>query len=300
MGETIVSLDNISKRYPNTQKDALTNVDFDIKRGERIGIVGLNGAGKSTLLKIIMGILQPSSGKVEVFGTNPMDSRKTLAQKLGVVFGQRTQLQWDIPVMDSYELLGAIFKSKNIKDTITEYEKTFNLENILKKPVRSLSLGQKMIAEYVGVMLHDPQLLILDEPTIGLDLAIKKEVIKSIQNLDRDKTVIFTSHILEDIYEVCDRVIIINQGEKVIDMSMHDIDRTQTPYKIILTLNDDIFISDAELPVTRAGAGVFEFEIEEISSVPIILNKVAKNNQILNLEIKSEKLERLIDSVRKE
>lgn len=263
-----------------------------------MGIVGLNGAGKSTLLKIIMGILNPSSGNVKTFGINPMQQRKQIAHQLGVVFGQRTQLQWDIPVIDSYELLGAIYEITDIRERINEFDKYFYLKNILDKPVRSLSLGQKMIAEFVGIMIHNPELIILDEPTIGLDLDIKNKMLESIKNLNTTKTIIFTSHILEDIYDICDRVIIINKGKKVFDGSIREIDQSNTPAKVIVTVNsDELIFKQSNYPIKRINYGVFEVEINQIIEISQFLQELTEQNTILNLEIKTEKLERLIKSL---
>lgn len=294
----IIQVESITKKYPKATYNSLDNVSFTIGQGERVGIVGLNGAGKSTLLKIIMGILQPSAGTVNTFGTNPMKNRKKIASKLGVVFGQRTQLQWDIPVIDSYELLGAIYGIPNIDKRIETFEKYFYLEQILNKPVRSLSLGQKMIAEFVGIMIHDPELIILDEPTIGLDLEIKKKMINSIKNLDTNKTIIFTSHILEDIYDVCDRVIIINRGKKVFDGSMREIDRSHTPAKVIITLaQDELILTGPKYDVQHVNYGVFEVELNQVAEISQFLQEVTRQNTILNLDVKTEKLERLIKTL---
>lgn len=297
----IIQVEDIVKKYPKVEYNSLDKVSFVIEKGERVGIVGLNGAGKSTLLKIIMGILNPSEGTVKTFGKNPMHNRKQIAGKLGVVFGQRTQLQWDIPVIDSYELLGSIYGTANIDERINYFEKYFYLEKILNKPVRSLSLGQKMIAEFVGIMIHDPELIILDEPTIDLDLEIKKKMIDSIKNLDISKTIIFTSHILEDIYDVCDRVIIINKGKKVFDGSMREIDRSSTPAKVIVTIdNDELFLSSESYVVRHINYGIFEVEINQVTEISQFLQEVTRQNTILNLEIKTEKLERLIKSLQEQ
>lgn len=280
------------------ETSALNNVSFQISKGERVGIVGLNGAGKSTLLKIIMGILKPSKGNVATFGVNPMTKRKDVSRKLGVVFGQRSQLQWDIPVIDSYQLLGAIFKTENNEKIIDTYKDYFQLGNILNKPVRSLSLGQKMIAEFVGVMLHNPELLILDESTIGLDLDVKKKMISSIKALNKEKTIIFTSHNLEDIYDVCDRVIIINQGAKVFDGLTRDIDRSETPSKVTVTFDNDFFDKgNTQVDAEKISAGIYEFELKNLDEVADTLKAISEKKTILNLEIKSEKLERLITTL---
>lgn len=206
---------------------AVDNISFNIEKGEIVGYIGPNGAGKSTTIKMLTGILKPDSGEIKVDGFNPFNDRVKYVKNIGVVFGQKSQLWWDIPVEDSFLLLKDIYK---IKDK--EYEKNkkelielLNLKDILKTPVRQLSLGQRMRCEIAASLLHNPKILFLDEPTIGLDAISKMQVRKFIKEINKKKkvTIILTSHDMNDIEALTNRIIVIGHGKKLYDGSLNDI-----------------------------------------------------------------------------
>ena len=196
-------------------------VSFDIEEGELVGYIGPNGAGKSTTVKILSGILVPDGGECSVLGLCPWKQRVKHASNIGVVFGQRSQLWWDLPVKDSFELLRDIYRIENTqyKRTADELIGRLELEELLGRPVRQLSLGQRMRCELAASLLHAPRVLFLDEPTIGLDAATKiavRDFIKYI-NRERNVTAILTTHDMDDIESLCSRVMLIGHGEKLID-----------------------------------------------------------------------------------
>lgn len=198
---------------------ALNHVNFHIDEGEILGLLGPNGAGKSTTVKILTGILTPTSGEVEVAGVIPYKKPRQMAKQIGVVFGQRSRLWWNLPVRDSFEYTKALYSiPQDVYDAnLAYFTENFGIGEILTKPVRTLSLGQKMRAEITMAMLHDPKILYLDEPTIGLDVVGKHELHKLIHklNADRKTTILLVTHDVLDIERLCSRVIIIDHGTMI-------------------------------------------------------------------------------------
>lgn len=207
--------------------EAIKGISFSIDDGEMVGYIGPNGAGKSTTIKILSGILMPDSGTCVVNGQVPWKDRKEYVRQIGVVFGQRSQLWWDIPVMDSFELLQAIYAipAATYRSKLDELTELLHLEELLKTPTRQLSLGQRMRCELAASLLHDPKLLFLDEPTIGLDAVSKIAVRDFIKKLNEDHktTVILTTHDMQDIEAITNRVILIGRGQKLMDGTLDDL-----------------------------------------------------------------------------
>lgn len=215
--------------------NAVDHISFNIDKGEIVAYIGPNGAGKSTTIKMLTGILRPDSGTCIVDGKNPFEDRKKYVSEIGVVFGQKSQLWWDIPVEDSFDLLRDIYNLKENEYIKTKEElvKMLNLDEILKTPVRQLSLGQRMRCEIAASLIHNPKILFLDEPTIGLDAVSKVEVRKFIKEINKKKkvTIILTSHDMSDIEALTNRVIVIGRGKKLYDGSLDNIKRKFTSYK---------------------------------------------------------------------
>lgn len=207
---------NFFKREHKTI-EALKNVSFDVEEGDIVGYIGPNGAGKSTTIKIMSGILNPTSGECKIMGYTPWKDRKQYVKNIGVVFGQRSQLWWDVPIIDSFELLKDIYKisDKEYNETLNELTETLNLKELLNRPLRQLSLGQKMKCELAGSLLHRPKILFLDEPTIGLDAVTKLAVREFIKKINKKwgTTIILTTHDMSDIDALTNKIILIGRGQ---------------------------------------------------------------------------------------
>ena len=210
-----------------TEIHALKEMSFTIPDGQIVGYIGPNGAGKSTTIKILSGILRPDSGECTVNGMVPWEDRKKYVSKLGVVFGQRSQLWWDVPVIESFQLLRDIYRVERgeFQSNLSRLTEQLDLQSFLNAPVRLLSLGQRMRCEIAASLLHSPEILFLDEPTIGLDAVSKLKVREFIQSENRERkiTVILTTHDMQDIDALCHRVLLIGKGQLLLDGSIEEI-----------------------------------------------------------------------------
>lgn len=203
------------------KKVAVDGISFTINEGEAVGFIGPNGAGKSTTIKMLSGILYPDEGTIDVNGLSPYKNRTKYVANIGVVFGQKSQLQWDLPVIDSFELLRRIYSipKADYETRLNQFKELLDLDSFIKQPVRQLSLGQRMRADIAAAFLHNPKIIFLDEPTIGLDVVAKEKIRNFIRyiNKETNTTIIFTTHDMKDISETCDRLIIIDKGHIIYD-----------------------------------------------------------------------------------
>ena len=203
--------------------EALKNISFDVEEGEILGFLGPNGAGKSTTLKILTGVLYPTEGDVDILGYNPWRQRKAYVSKIGAVFGQKSQLIWDIPPIDSFEMNKAIYDipTSLYKEKLSKMVELLEVGSVIKKPTRQLSLGERMKCEFIITMLHSPKVVFLDEPTIGLDVIAKERIREFISEMNNNGTTfILTTHDLDDVEQMARRVIVVNNGEMVYDNSV--------------------------------------------------------------------------------
>jgi ABC-2 type transport system ATP-binding protein len=257
---TLIKVENLSKefvsykKYPGFKgaikglfsrekviKHAVSNISFNIDKGEIVGYIGSNGAGKSTTIKMMSGILVPTSGKCTVNGNVPYEMRQLNASVIGAVFGQRTQLWWDLPLSETFTILKEIY---NVSDTDYKNRMEFlnevlGFQEFIHNTVRTLSLGQRMRADLAAALLHNPEVLYLDEPTIGLDIVVKDKMRQAIKQINKkyNTTVILTTHDLEDIEELCSRIMIIDNGKLIYDGS---IDKIKSLYGTVCTLSIDV------------------------------------------------------------
>jgi ABC-2 type transport system ATP-binding protein len=203
---------------------AVDSIDLSVPVGQFVAMIGPNGAGKSTTIKMLTGVLAPTSGQIRVLGHVPIDERTRLAARIGVVFGQRSQLWWDLPLRDSFVLLRHLYRMRasDFSESLDEVTSVFDLSDLLGRPVRTLSLGQRMRAELAGALLHRPEMLFLDEPTIGLDVVSKFAMRDALRRVhtERNTTIILTTHDLSDVDELCERVVIVDHGRIIRDDSL--------------------------------------------------------------------------------
>lgn len=234
-------------------KKAVDEVSFSIKRGEIVGFIGPNGAGKSTTIKILSGILYPDAGDVKIKGFIPYRQRKQYVKHIGVVFGQKSQLNWDLPLIESFELMKFIYRipQKKYEENLKLFSELLDMEDFINQPVRQLSLGQRMRGDIVAALLHSPEIVFLDEPTIGLDVVAKEKIREFIRYINEEEqtTIIFTTHDMQDIEKVCNRLIIIDQGKKIYDGSIGQIKNRYANSKTIEILleNDEKEIQTFDL-----------------------------------------------------
>ncbi len=230
---------------------AVNNISFKIEQGESVAFIGPNGAGKSTTIKTLSGILYPTSGIVNVLGMNPNKDMKKLSYKIGTIFGQRSSLLPNLPLTDSMELFGLMYdlNKKEILKRIQELTDIFELGSFIDKPVRKLSLGERMRAEIACALIHKPKIIFLDEPTIGLDVVAKNNLRMLLKKINKEGTTIFlTSHDMDDILSVCERTIIIDKGLILLDLPTNDIVKQYSTIKTIEIKNDKEFSKYKELP----------------------------------------------------
>ncbi len=253
----IIEVKNLNKRFTVKQKEkgikgsiksiikpkykkikAVNNISFTVEKGEMLAFIGPNGAGKSTTIKLLTGILYPTSGEIMVNGINPARQREKLAYKIGTVFGQKEQLWTHLTPYDNFKFFGAIYDIANdeIEDRIEELSNTFELQEFINTPVRNLSLGQRIRCEMVAALIHKPEILFLDEPTIGLDPVVKQNIRKLIKKMNKElgTTIFLTSHDVGDIEKLCKRVIIVNKGKIIMDDTMKNL-KSDKPLEDIIT-----------------------------------------------------------------
>jgi ABC-2 type transport system ATP-binding protein len=280
---------------------AVDNVNFTLERGELVGYIGANGAGKSTTIKMLTGILVPTSGHIDVMGLTPYHRRKENARRIGVVFGQRTQLWWDLPVIDSFELLKHIYEiPQNLyKQNLEFFSELLQLEPVLSTPVRKLSLGQRMRCDLTAALLHNPEILYLDEPTIGLDVVAKAQVRQFLRqvNAERQVTVILTTHDLNDVEKVCQRLIIIDSGKIIydggIDALKKDYGKTRMLIVDLAQTYPDIQLEGVNLTRRDGNRIWLAFDRDTVSASEVI-TQLTERYEIQDLTISEPEIEEIV------
>jgi ABC-2 type transport system ATP-binding protein len=288
-----------SREYED--KVAVSGIEVSIEAGELVGYIGPNGAGKSTTIKMLTGILVPTSGRIEVAGLVPYERRRENARNIGVVFGQRSQLYWDLPLVESFELLRAIYgiPRDRYKADLAAFVELLQMDEFLNTPVRQLSLGQRMRGDFAAAMLHDPRIIYLDEPTIGLDVVAKEAIRLFIAkiNEERGTTVILTTHDLADVERLCRRIVLIDKGTLIYD---GDIERIKTQYGTFRTLVVT-FARPIERPslegahLTETDGKTARFRFDRHRERPdVLIGRVAAQYEITDVSIEEPELESII------
>lgn len=298
-----------SRKY--TKKVAVDAMDFIIESGEIVGYIGANGAGKSTTIKMMTGILTPTSGSVEVDGIIPYENREQNAREIGVVFGQRTQLWWDLPVSESFSLLKEIYQVSDADFTqrMAFLNEVLELDPFMLSPVRTLSLGQRMRADLAAALIHNPKVLYLDEPTIGLDVVVKENVRQAIQLINQQfgTTIILTTHDLNDIEELCQRIIIIDNGKKLYDGNLQAIkDRYGFMTTLIIqckkecppqTFTFEQLHPDADYTIHHENNQLrIVFNKQQLTSAEILASVLAQE-EVVDITIKETSIEDIIKKI---
>lgn len=281
-------------------KTAVEDVSFSIEAGEMVGYIGPNGAGKSTTIKMLTGILVPTAGEVTVGGLVPYQERQKNARQIGVVFGQRSQLWWDLPTIESFELLKQVYaiSDQQYRKNMDTFTEILRLDEFYQTPVRQLSLGQRMRADIAASLLHDPAILFLDEPTIGLDVVAKERMRTFIQEMNQERgiTVILTTHDMADIERLCKRMILIDQGRVMYDGGLSKIrDRFGKSRILIVDLekDTDIQVEGAELIRSEGNRKWLRFNREEITAAQLI-QQVSDQADIQDLSLEEPEIDSII------
>ena len=280
---------------------AVDDVNFTLDRGELVGYIGANGAGKSTTIKMLTGILVPTSGRIDVMGLTPYRHRKENTHRIGVVFGQRTQLWWDLPVIDSFELLKHIYEiPQNLyKQNLEFFSELLQLQPFLSTPVRRLSLGQRMRCDLTAALLHNPEILYLDEPTIGLDVVAKEQVRQFLRqvNAERQVTVILTTHDLNDVEKICHRLIIIDSGKIIYDGGIDALKKRYGKTRMLIVdlaqAYSDIQLEGVDLTRRDGNRIWLAFDRDTISASEVIA-QLTTRYEIRDLTISEPEIEEIV------
>ena len=282
-------------------KTALDHISLEIEEGELVGYIGPNGAGKSTTVKILSGILTPDGGEVKVLGKTPWKERIDVVRQLGVVFGQRTQLWWDLPVIESFELLKDIYDISDhvYKNNLDRLVEALELSKLLSVPVRQLSLGQRMRCDIAASLLHSPQILFLDEPTIGLDAVSKLAVRDFIRRLNSEHkvTIMLTTHDMDDIESLCSRVLILNEGKIYLDGTISEVRKKISPERSLIVdlLNPKDTVSDPQATfVKQEGGRVWLTFNPSAIKAPELIARILSNHPIRDLYVENPPIEEII------
>lgn len=315
----ILELDSVTKKYKipikskNILKDifvgeykdfvAVDNISLKVEKGETIGYIGLNGAGKSTTIKLMTGILTPTEGNVNLFGEPIQINKKEKNKRFSAVFGQRSNLWYDLPVIDSYKYIAVLYgvSKERFQINLKHICKMLDIGDLLDRPVRKLSLGQKMKCELGGALIFDPEILFLDEPTIGLDIFAKENFLQCVKHIREksDTTVFFTSHNMEEIEQLCDRIIVLDKGKILFDGNLEKIKNIVGDYhKVKLYIDDyDENCEDKyrSYQVTSGDNGVIELNINKQKiNIADVINYYFRNFNVKDINIENNGLEQLI------
>lgn len=320
----VIEVKNLSKKFKIKEKEkglkgsvksiikpkfktveAVRNINFSVEKGEILAFIGPNGAGKSTTIKMLTGILYPSQGEINVLGIDPSKNRKKLAYKIGTVFGQKEQLWTHLTPYDNFKFFGAIYDLEEsiIEKRIEELKTMFELEEFINRPVRNLSLGQRIRCEIAASLIHKPDILFLDEPTIGLDPVVKENIRTLIKRMNKEyKTTIFlTSHDVGDIEKLCKRVIIVNHGKIILDDTMQNLKYNYLNKKIIeVKMKEKVNVKDEDgIKVLKSKDFNIKIEVDNSKKNVSDVIKLLDTDKIIDINISNIPLEDIITKIYK-
>ena len=321
----VITVDKLSKNFKKKKKEkgfigslkslikpkfkivkAVKKISFSVEKGEIIAFIGPNGAGKSTSIKMLTGILYPDGGKIDVLGFDPTKERNKLSYEIGCVFGQKEQLWMHLTPYDNFKFFGAIYNipSKRVEKKIDEFRELFELDEFINTPVRNLSLGQRIRCEIVASLIHEPKVLFLDEPTIGLDPVVKEKIRTLIKRMNKEfkTTVVLTSHDVSDIEKLCKRVIIVNKGQIVLDDTMDNLKYHYLNKKIIDAKMKEKINLDSEEGITVLKDKDYNLKLEVDLKKKSISDaiKVLDPDKIVDINISNVPLEQIISEIYKD
>lgn len=325
----IIEVKNLVKKYKIIEKEdgligyfknlikpkykeftAVKGISFNIEEGELVGYIGENGAGKSTTIKMLTGLLTPTSGTVKVNGLIPNEKRIENNKNIGAIFGQKTQLWWDLPVIESFRLVKKMYKipENEYRKNLKKFTEILELDDLLDKQVKNLSLGQKMRCEIAATFLHNPKIVYLDEPTIGLDVLVKENIRKFIKDINKEKntTVILTTHDLKDIEDVCDRIILLDKGQIIYDGEKQKFKDTYGKYitaQFVIkdkksNIKDNINLKNVEILEETDNSLKIKFSHEE-TTIMKLMEEISKSCTIEDIHMKEAELEDILKEIYK-
>lgn len=312
MDDVFIELDGVEKVFDVRRKTgflkrerrrvrAVDSISFTVARGEMVGYIGPNGAGKSTTIKMLTGILTPSGGRLRVAGIDPSRERRRLAHRIGVVFGQRTTLWWDLPLIDSYKLMHRMYRipDARYRENLARLTELLGLGDLLDVPVRQLSLGQRMRGDIAAALLHDPEVLYLDEPTIGLDVVSKTRVREFLRqlNAERATTVLLTTHDLQDIEQLCSRVMVIDHGRLVYDGALAGLrEAGESERTLVVDLERELPPIEAPPParVVRVEGPRQWLAFPASASASELVSRIAAEYPLMDLSVREPDIEAVI------
>ena len=328
--ESIIKLNNVTKEFKvlnrheglsGSIKDlfsrdykivrAVDNINLEVKQGEIVGFLGPNGAGKSTTIKMMTGVLEPSSGELIINNRVPYKDRTKNSQEIGVVFGQRTQLWWALPLIESFKLLKDIYQisDENYNDMLELYSSMVDLDSLLHKPVRQMSLGQRTLSDILAAFLHNPKVVFLDEPTIGLDVAMKSKIREMILELNKKKntTVILTTHDMGDVDALCQRIVIIDKGKMLYDNDIEHLKRFFGAYRTLkIRLREDINtavsslkdeFANKDVAITNDDTWISILVNEEKTRVMEVLSAIQETHTVRDMQLEEISTEDVIKKI---
>ena len=300
---TLVNL--IAPQYQEVR--AVDHISFTLREGELVGYLGPNGAGKSTTIKMLTGLLVPSSGELLVDGFTPWKDRQRYVAHIGAVFGQRTTLWWDLPVIESFELLQPMYRvpADRFRRNLNEFVDLLEMGDFINQPVRALSLGQRMRADLCAALLHEPRLVFLDEPTIGLDVVAKERIRQFILHMNRERgvTVLLTTHDLSDVERLCERVMILDHGRLLFDGRLSDLnERFESDWFLVVSFAEDyedVSLPGLPPPHREDHTAVYRFDHRQVGSAELI-QQLLPRFHIYDIEVRRPAVEETVRRIYEE